>query len=106
MSEKYKAARKRPNIKCVDVSWLTESIAKGYALPHNAFQVKKATSTPTKSDATLNPDFSILSAISMANICEKTSIDLTVDGTMTGSTSCFATPHCKAGPSKRKGKNL
>lgn len=101
MSEKYKAARKRSNIKCVDVLWVTESITKGYALPHNAFQVKRATSTPTKNDTLLNPNFSVLSAISMANICEKTSVDASVNG----SPSCFASPSCKAGPSKRKGRN-
>ncbi|KAJ8920478.1 hypothetical protein NQ315_005346 [Exocentrus adspersus] len=102
MSEKYKAARKRSNIYCVDISWVTESVAKGYSLPHHLFPVKKATSTPTKGGQYLNPDFSILSAISIANISsEKAGVDSTVNATLRNSPAGFASP--KPGPSKRKG---
>lgn len=100
MSEKYKAARSRSNIKCVDASWVTESIKKGYALPHHEFQVKKATSTPNKNDNPLNPDFSILSAISMVNVGE-TTVDATVH--VKSSPGCFGSPRIKMGSSKRKG---
>ncbi|XP_018580230.1 DNA topoisomerase 2-binding protein 1 [Anoplophora glabripennis] len=99
VSEKYKAARTRPNIRCVDVSWLTESIKKGYALSHTDFQIKKATSTPNKSDNLLNPNFSVLSAISMVNVCDKT-VDATINA---NSSKCFSSPGIKVGPSKRKG---
>lgn len=62
LSDKYKAARKNPDISCVGVNWVTDSIEKGYALPHHMYRVHKGTSTPTK-DGALRPDFSMISAI-------------------------------------------
>ncbi|KAJ3642726.1 hypothetical protein Zmor_025484 [Zophobas morio] len=63
LSKKYKAVRTNPNIFCVSVDWVHDSIAKGYALPHKLYNVnKKGTSTPTRDDEA-GPDFSLISAI-------------------------------------------
>lgn len=63
MSEKLKQARKSKNIKCVTYAWITDSIEKGYALPETDYMVQRGTSTPTKDDDFLNPNFSTISAI-------------------------------------------
>lgn len=77
-SEKYKAARQQKNVKCVNYSWITDSIEKGYALPHTNYQVQKMTSTPTKPDEPVNPEFSMLSVIGVPNMSQRGFIDDTV----------------------------
>lgn len=77
-SEKFKAARQQKNIKCVNYSWITDSIEKGYALSHTNYQVQKMTSTPTKPDEPVNPEFSMLSAIGMPNMSQRGFIDESV----------------------------
>lgn len=62
-SEKYKAARKTCSIQCVNPTWITDSLERGYALPHDLYPVKKSTSTPTKGGEQENPDFSTISII-------------------------------------------
>lgn len=62
-SNKYKAARNSNTVKCVTMEWIKDSIAKGYALSFQAYTVKKSTSTPTKENEIIDPDFSIMSAI-------------------------------------------
>ncbi|KAJ8954963.1 hypothetical protein NQ318_000394 [Aromia moschata] len=98
-SEKYKAARKT-DIKCVDICWALESVRKGYALPHNQYPVKKCTSTPTKTEVHVDPDFSTISAIGIPNTSQRAYIEESVAGGAT--LQCFGSPS-KAGPSKRKG---
>ncbi|XP_023021117.2 mutagen-sensitive 101 isoform X1 [Leptinotarsa decemlineata] len=78
ISEKYKAARQYPHIKCVNLSWVTDSVAKGYALPHNQYQIQKVTSTPTKSDEPVNPEFSVLSAIGGPNMSQRAWVEETL----------------------------
>ncbi|CAG9818278.1 unnamed protein product [Phaedon cochleariae] len=75
-SDKYKAARQKPNIKCVTVDWIIDSVSKGYALPHDDYQVQRITSTPTKE--AVNPEFSILSAIGGPNISQRTWVEDTI----------------------------
>ncbi|XP_057665915.1 DNA topoisomerase 2-binding protein 1-B isoform X1 [Diorhabda carinulata] len=77
-SEKFKAARQCPHIKCVNINWVTDSVQKGYALPHTLYQVQKITSTPTKTDKYVNPEFSILSAIGGPNLSQKTCVEDTL----------------------------
>lgn len=50
-------------MKCVTLEWVYDSISKGYALPFNSYTVMKSTSTPTKENEIMNPDFSVMSAI-------------------------------------------
>lgn len=77
MSQKYKAARSNSNIFCVSVEWIDDSIAKGYALPHNTYVVKKGTSTPTKENETC-PDFSMISAIGDVTAKNATTLEETI----------------------------
>ncbi|KAJ8977282.1 hypothetical protein NQ317_015567 [Molorchus minor] len=98
-SEKYKAARKQSDIKCVDISWITESIEKGYALPHTSFPVRKSTSTPSKGDRHVDPDFSTISAIGVPNMSQRVCIEESV--VANASLGCYSSPS-KPGPSKRK----
>ncbi|CAG9853524.1 unnamed protein product [Phyllotreta striolata] len=60
---------------CVNVSWIIDSVKNGYALPHEPYQIQKMTSTPTKIDCPINPDFSVLSAIGNATAAQRMSID-------------------------------
>ncbi|XP_050511327.1 DNA topoisomerase 2-binding protein 1 isoform X1 [Diabrotica virgifera virgifera] len=80
-SEKYKAARQCEHIKCVNVNWVTDSVAKGYALSHDLYKVQKITSTPTKRDKYVNPEFSVLSAIGGFNTSSRTHIEETLSMT-------------------------
>lgn len=66
MSEKLKAAKKSRNVKCVTLNWITDSIEKGYALPDTDYAIQRGTSTPTKQDEFINPNFSTISAIGNA----------------------------------------
>ncbi|CAH0559697.1 unnamed protein product [Brassicogethes aeneus] len=77
-SEKYKAAVASQNIKCVTLDWITESVKKGYALPHKLFPVKKGQSTPIKNDESVNPNFSTISAIVSSGKENRTTIDESV----------------------------
>lgn len=95
-SEKYKAARNVTSIKCVTPDWITDSIEKGYALPYNAYQVKKGHSTPTK-DESINPNFSVLSAIIPSGQENRTTLEDTVLG------NCTEMNFSKANTNKRKG---
>lgn len=79
-SEKYKAARQQKNIKCVNISWIIDSVEQGYALPHNKYQVQKMTSTPTKPEDPVNPEFSMLSAIGAPNMSQRVLIEETWAG--------------------------
>ncbi|XP_022903997.2 DNA topoisomerase 2-binding protein 1-like isoform X1 [Onthophagus taurus] len=63
-SDKYKVARKTNKIKCVSYDWLLDSVRNGYALKVEEYTIKKPTSTPTKNRENINPDFSVMSAIS------------------------------------------
>ncbi|KAG5880916.1 hypothetical protein JTB14_036421 [Gonioctena quinquepunctata] len=92
-SDKYKAARQHRNIKCVNLSWVTDSVEKGYALPHHQYQVQKITSTPTKSDEPVNPEFSVLSAIGAPNMSQRTWVEETL-----------ASPFSPGGEKVTKGK--
>ncbi|KAK9745844.1 BRCA1 C Terminus (BRCT) domain [Popillia japonica] len=81
ISDKLKAAKKSKHVKCVTVEWITNSIEKGYALPDTDYVVVRGTSTPTKQDEFVNPNFSTISAIgntthmlSMPNILQETAI--------------------------------
>lgn len=81
ISDKLKAAKKSKHVKCVTVEWITDSIEKGYALPDTDYVVVRGTSTPTKQDEFVNPNFSTISAIgntthmlSMPNILQETAI--------------------------------
>lgn len=60
------------------MSWITDSIQKGYALPHANYQVQKMTSTPTKPDEPVNPEFSMLSAIGAPNMSQRAFIEETL----------------------------
>lgn len=97
-SEKYKAARQQRNIKCVNLSWITDSIEKGYALPHTNYQVRKMTSTPTKPNEQVNPEFSMISAIGAPNMSQRGLIEETM-------ASPFS-PLNNRSNGKRKGKKL
>lgn len=84
ISEKLKAAKKSKRVKCVTVEWIHDSIEKGYALPDTDYVVMRGTSTPTKQDEFINPNFSTISAIgntthflSAANILQETTISTT-----------------------------
>lgn len=66
-SDKYKAARNSDSVKCVTKDWIIDSIAKGIALPFHLYTIRKCTSTPTKENETIEPDFSMMSAISAPN---------------------------------------
>lgn len=66
-SDKYKAARNSNTVKCVTIEWVKDSLKKGYALPFNLYTVKKCTSTPTKENEDVDPNFSTMSAIAPPN---------------------------------------
>lgn len=46
---------------------MKDSVKKGCALPFNLYTVKKCTSTPTKENEDVDPDFSTMSAIAPPN---------------------------------------
>lgn len=66
-SEKYKAARRSGSIKCVNIDWVKDSVKLGYALPDEDYPVKKITSTPTKDGENVDPNFSVMSAITISH---------------------------------------
>lgn len=78
-SDKYKAARNSKTVKCVSFEWVKDSISKGYALPFSAYPVKKGTSTPTKGNEDVNPDFSMMSVIAPPRSSEKSVLQETVN---------------------------
>ncbi|XP_060533164.1 DNA topoisomerase 2-binding protein 1-A isoform X2 [Cylas formicarius] len=76
-SDKFRAARKVSHLYCVTVDWIYDSIEKGYALPHESYEVKAVTSTPTKGSENIDPNFSALSAIVGPNNTQRSQIDET-----------------------------
>ncbi|XP_076255601.1 mutagen-sensitive 101 isoform X2 [Rhynchophorus ferrugineus] len=76
-SEKFKAAKSR-SIPCVTTDWLFNSVEKGYSLPYKNYQVKAATSTPTKDSENVNPNFSCISSIGILSGMQKSQIDETM----------------------------
>lgn len=89
------AARVHNNIKCVNFDWITDSIEKGYALPHNKYQVQKMTSTPTKPDDPVDPEFSMISAIGVPNMSQRGIVEETMS----------FSPVANRSNGKRKGKS-
>lgn len=83
-------------MKCVNLDWIVDSIQKGYALPHNKYQVQKMTSTPTKPDEAVNPEFSMISAIGVPNMSQRGIVEETM-------ASPFS-PVTNRSNGKRKGK--
>lgn len=75
-SKKLEAAKKNQTIKCVSYEWLKDSVKNGYAMPHDSYHIKVATSTPVKED-NANPDFSLLSNITVASAACSNTIDET-----------------------------
>jgi hypothetical protein len=68
-SAKYKSAIKA-KIDCVTKEWILDSVEKGYALPNvKDYAVKAATSTPTKQENFIDPNFSQMSCIN-ANVSQ------------------------------------
>lgn len=98
-SDKYKAARNSNSVKCVSTEWVKDCISKGYALPFSAYPVKKGASTPSKGSEHVNPDFSIMSAISAIRPNERSVLQETMDASNISKIGC-TTPHSL----KRKSK--
>ncbi|XP_044258153.1 DNA topoisomerase 2-binding protein 1 isoform X2 [Tribolium madens] len=98
LSKKYKAARTNPNIYCVSVDWINDSIKKGYALSHSLYTVKKGTSTPSKENETC-PDFSMISAIGDNNTTKRSIFEETV---MQKNTQSSPLATNRISPNKRK----
>lgn len=61
----------------MSVDWITESIKKGYALPHSLYTIKKGTSTPTKENES-DPNFSTISAIVDNNVTKYSTLEESV----------------------------
>ncbi|KAK5649872.1 hypothetical protein RI129_000901 [Pyrocoelia pectoralis] len=78
-SAKYRAAQKH-NIKCVTMSWITDSVKNGYAMPDNLYRIQISTSTPTKDNSEL-PNFSMISNIANASeLVMRSELLETIDG--------------------------
>ncbi|XP_065170414.1 DNA topoisomerase 2-binding protein 1 isoform X3 [Atheta coriaria] len=89
-SAKYKTAMKK-NIDCVTEDWILDSVKKGYALPNvKDYAVKAATSTPTKNEAFVDPNFSQMSMIIKPTSSQAVSPKL-IEQTMNNSNFLVAT---------------